>query len=90
MAGVDDVISTLTEFSCGMRFDQLPPDIVDATAERLVDSIGCAAGGATCEAARIGRQLAPVLAPGTAAAARPIGAQSARPRWSPPASSTPR
>ena len=75
MAGVDDVISTLTEFSCGMRFDQLPSDIVDATAERLVDSIGCAVGGATCEAARIGRQLAPVLAVGhEQLRARPIGA----------------
>jgi 2-methylcitrate dehydratase len=72
---VDDVISTLTEFSCGVRFDQLPAGIVAAATERLVDTIGCAVGGAACEAARIGRRLAPALDIGhRQMAARPIGA----------------
>ncbi len=73
---MDDVIATLTEFCCGIRFDQLPSDIVGATAERLVDTIGCAVGGAACDAARIGRRLAPVLADAGNGQlrARPIGA----------------
>jgi 2-methylcitrate dehydratase len=72
---VDDVISTLTEFCCGVRFGQLPAGIVEAATERLVDTIGCAVGGAACEAARMGRRLAPALDAGhRQMAARPIGA----------------
>jgi 2-methylcitrate dehydratase len=58
---VDDVISALTEFCGNARSGQLPADIVDAVTARLVDSIGCAVGGGACEAARIGRRLAPVV-----------------------------
>jgi 2-methylcitrate dehydratase len=72
---MDDVISTLTEFCCGVRFGHLPADIVDAVTERLVDTIACAVGGAECEAAQIGRRLAPVLDAGhRSMAGRPIGA----------------
>ena len=58
---MDDVISALTEFCGDARSGQLPADIVDAVTARLVDSIGCAVGGGACEAARIGRRLAPVV-----------------------------
>jgi 2-methylcitrate dehydratase len=72
---VDDVICDLARFCDEVRFDQLPAPIVHAATERLVDTIGCAVGGAGCAAADMGRRLAPHLDPAhRQRAARVLGA----------------
>ncbi len=69
---MDTVISQLADYTSELTFEQLPDDVVQAATQRLIDSIGCAIGAWDCEAAEIGRRLAPTVSDGLRA--RPLGA----------------
>jgi 2-methylcitrate dehydratase len=72
---MDAVIEELARYCGELRFADLPAWVVDAANERLVDTVACAVGGFLCEAAEIGRRLAPVAvaAPGRPPLARALG-----------------
>jgi 2-methylcitrate dehydratase len=72
---MDGVIEGLARYCSELHFADLPEWVVDAANERLVDTVACAVGGFRCEAAEIGRRLAPVAvqAPGRPPLARALG-----------------
>lgn len=58
-AAVDGLTFAIAEYAASLSFGELPPDIVHAATQRLVDALGCAVGAYGCEQARIGLSLAP-------------------------------
>jgi 2-methylcitrate dehydratase len=70
---VDDIVDELVDICQAINFGQLPESVVAAATLRLVDTLGCAVGGAHCAAASIGRRLAPRLDQEEPAPARAIG-----------------
>lgn len=55
----DRVLQQIVDFAAGLTFDEIPEAARDAARLRIVDSLGCAVGAWGCEAAEIGRRLAP-------------------------------
>jgi 2-methylcitrate dehydratase len=55
---VDTLTRVIAEYAGSLSFRHLPPEIVHATKQRLVDTLACAVGGYGCEAVAIGRRLA--------------------------------
>jgi 2-methylcitrate dehydratase len=70
---VDDIVVELADICRRITFEELPESVIATATLRLVDTLGCALGGANSAAAAIGRRLAPRLAPGDPAPARAIG-----------------
>jgi 2-methylcitrate dehydratase len=56
---MDEIVTAIAEHAASLRFEALPGDIVHAAKQRLVDALACAIGGRDCEAAAMGRRLAP-------------------------------
>lgn len=55
---MDRTTEQLASFACGLRYEDLPRDVVHETKRRLIDTLGCAIGGADSPPARIARALA--------------------------------
>lgn len=56
---MDAVLEDLTDFSVGLRFNQIPEDVLAAARNRLLDTIGCAVGAINGDTVAIARRLAP-------------------------------
>jgi len=55
---MDAIITEIAEFAAALAFDDLPQAVVHEAKRHLVDSLGCAIGGAGCAAAAMGRRIA--------------------------------
>src|SRR5262249_9482741 len=51
------------DYAASLSFDELPPEVVHAATQYVVDSLGCAIASYDCEPAEIGRRLARGAAP---------------------------
>lgn len=69
---MDPILESLTEFSTGLSYRDLPASVVAATSERVMDALGCAIGGYDGDTVAIARSLAGPAAPG-ALAGRMVG-----------------
>lgn len=49
------IVRCLAEYACGVRFEELPAEVVALARRHLVDTVACALGGASSEPARIAR-----------------------------------
>jgi 2-methylcitrate dehydratase len=54
----DRTVDRLVSYAGGLRFEDLPPEVVHQAKRVLVDSLGCGLGAFTSEPARIARDLA--------------------------------
>jgi len=52
------MIETLAEYAAGLRYKDLPPDVVHECKRKLIDTLGCAVGGFDSQPAAIARSLA--------------------------------
>ena len=66
VAPMDTLVDRLTSYAAGLRFEDLPPEVVRQAKRMIVDTIGCAIGGYGSEPSRIARELA-----GTVSSSRP-------------------
>lgn len=55
---MDKNVDALTRFACGLRFEDLPWEAVQAAKRVLIDSLGCAVAGFNGEPSRIARTIA--------------------------------
>ena len=55
------IIDTLADFTTQVRFDQLPPHVIDESKRVLLDSIGCGLGGLSHSKGTIGVEYARML-----------------------------
>ena len=55
---MDTLTHRLANFAASLRYEQIPPAILHHARRSLIDSLGCAFGGMTCEAAQIARGIA--------------------------------
>lgn len=69
---MDPILESLTEFSTGLSYRDLPASVVAATGERVMDALGCAIGAQGGDTVEIARSLAGPAAPG-ALAGRIVG-----------------
>ncbi|MEK9658533.1 MAG: MmgE/PrpD family protein [Chloroflexota bacterium] len=79
MAGApasDPLLAHLAGYAAGLRWEHLTPDALDGLKTRLVDTLGCAAGGLAGEPAAIARSLAPLPSGGPTATVWGTGAPS--------------
>ena len=53
----DRTVERLSSYAAGLRFEDLPPEVVHQAKRVLVDSVGCGLGAFTAEPARIAREL---------------------------------
>lgn len=58
--GVDATTRAIAHFASTLRLADIPADMRGRMNQIMVDSIGCAFGGANCAAADMGRRLAPI------------------------------
>jgi 2-methylcitrate dehydratase len=68
---MDRTTETLARYATSLRYGDLSPGAVKEAKRHIIDSLGCAMGGATSEPATIARKIAP--ASGGASAARLLG-----------------
>ncbi len=54
----DQIVDRLAAYSDGLRYEDLPPEVVHQTKRVLVDSLGCGLGAFASDPARIARELA--------------------------------
>jgi 2-methylcitrate dehydratase len=54
---MDAITSQIADFAAALAYRDLPPEVVHAARQHLIDSLGCAIGGYRCEAAAMGRRL---------------------------------
>lgn len=59
---MDELTRAIARFAQGLAFDDIPDRTREIATQIVIDSLACAAGGAGCDAARIGLDLAPVHA----------------------------
>jgi len=52
------IVDKLADYAAGLRYEDLPADVVHQTKRLVMDSIGCALGGYRSEPARIARAMA--------------------------------
>lgn len=64
-AGTDALTAEVAEFAAGLRGADLPPAVLDAARDRLLDTVGCALGGYHGEPVAVARRLAGRAAPGS-------------------------
>ena len=55
---MDKVLDELTNFACGLSYEDLPEGVTRAAKERIFDSLGCAVGAMDCVPAKIELSLA--------------------------------
>ncbi len=60
---MDNLTRQLATFAASLTYEHIPPDILRHARRSLVDALGCAFGGADCDAARIGRGIAGCAVP---------------------------
>ncbi len=60
---MDNLTRQIAEYAAGLRFDELPAEVVHSAAQRVVDTLACAIAAYTCEPAEMGRRLARGAAP---------------------------
>src|SRR5437763_1329667 len=58
------IVDTLAEFTATLRYEQLPPDVVEESKRLLIDSIGCALGGLSHPKGTIGVEYARLMGAG--------------------------
>lgn len=56
---MDATIQRLADYVTGLRFEDLPDDVVSLAVDRLVDALGCAVGGMGSEQVRIALEISP-------------------------------
>jgi 2-methylcitrate dehydratase len=61
---MDQIVTAIAEHAGSLRFEALPGEVVHAAKQRLIDAFACAIGGRDCEAAVMGRRLAPAAPAG--------------------------
>ena len=54
---LDQILTNIAEFSSRLKYRDLPPGVVTASKERLLDTLACALGAYDCDTAKIGRSL---------------------------------
>jgi len=59
---MDRTTETLSRYATSLRYGDLSPSAVKEAKRHIIDSLGCAMGGATSEPAAIARRLAPAWA----------------------------
>ena len=52
------IVEQLSAYAKALRYEDLPPEVVQAAKRLIIDSVGCALGGYTSEPARIAREIA--------------------------------
>lgn len=52
------IVEQLSAYSTGLRYEDLPPEVVLQAKRLITDSVGCALGGYTSEPAKIAREIA--------------------------------
>lgn len=55
---MDSTIERLADYAFNLRYEELPPDVVHECKRKLIDTLGCLAGGFDSEPAAIARLLA--------------------------------
>ncbi len=55
---MDDLTAKIAAYAHGLRFNDLPPAVVEAVKQRILDTVGCALGGRSCDAAVFTLRLA--------------------------------
>ena len=55
---VDSIQQRLTDYACGLNYDGLSPEAIDAAKARIIDTLGALIGGFFGEPCRIARNLA--------------------------------
>ena len=55
---LDQILTSIAEFSSKLKYRDLPSTVVTAGKERLLDTLACAIGAYDCDTAEIGRSLA--------------------------------
>jgi len=55
------IVEQLSSFAAALRYEDLPPDVVRQAKRLIIDTIGCALGGAASEPARIAREMAAMV-----------------------------
>lgn len=69
---MDNLTIAIAENAAALEFERIPGETIHAAKQRLIDTLGCAIGGARCAAAQMGRRIAAGAAP-TAHAGRVLG-----------------
>jgi 2-methylcitrate dehydratase len=60
---MDRIVESISRFQTGLRYDELPADVVHAAKRVLVDTLGCALGGYDTPAAKVARAIAEAVSP---------------------------
>jgi 2-methylcitrate dehydratase len=60
---MDALTRQIAAFASGLRYEQLPPEVVDAARRFLIDTLACAVTARDCESVWIGLRLAEGAAP---------------------------
>ena len=58
------VVEQLAAYACALRYDALPPEVVQQAKRLIVDTVGCALGGSTGAPVAIARGIAGVVTSG--------------------------
>ena len=69
---MDDLTARIAAYAHGLRYDDLPTGVVTAVKQRILDTLGCALGGRSCDAAMSAWRLAEGRSP-TRHAGRVLG-----------------
>ncbi len=56
------IVEQLSAYSAGLRYDDLPGEVVHQAKRLIVDTVGCALGGSGSEPAKIARDIAGTVA----------------------------
>ena len=52
------VAEKLSSYAVGLRYDDLPPEVVHQAKRLIIDTLGCAVGGYDSEPVRVAREMA--------------------------------
>ncbi len=55
---MDNLTQKLATFAASLRYEDIPAPVLDRARQSLIDTLGCAFGGRSCEAARIALSIA--------------------------------
>ena len=55
------IVEQLSSFAAALRYEDLPPDVVRQAKRLIIDTLGCALGGAASEPARIACEMAAMV-----------------------------
>ena len=54
---LDPILNAFAGLASNLSYRDLPPNVLKAAKERLLDALGCALGAYDCETANLGRKL---------------------------------